>query len=84
MFIRKTVIEGFEGEVEIERVGWETVVRAGGKETRLDIEADRPERLRAAREAAKVIFGPTNQDEPNATGSMVHDVLREIERIADR
>ncbi|RMH31058.1 MAG: hypothetical protein D6692_00855 [Planctomycetota bacterium] len=84
MFIRKIVIEGVEGDVEIERTetGW--LVRANGVEAELDASAGHDERWAMAWNAAKVICGTTRRGDPNATRSMIHDVLCEIERVTDR
>ena len=84
MFIRKIVIEGVECDVEIERDGWETVVRGEGLDIRLAADADRDTKHRAAYDAARLICGTTKTGEPNATRSMIHDVLCEIERVTDR
>ena len=43
---------------------------------------DRETRFWKAYEVAKVLCGRTRKDEPNATNSMIHDVLNEIERVA--
>lgn len=82
MFIKKIVIEGVEGDVEITRTETGAVVSANDVEVEVDRGMGREERYAIAWNAAKVICGTTKRDEPNATGSMINDVLAEIERVA--
>lgn len=92
MFIKHITIEGVQGDVEIRRIeGAEggAIVTAGGRTIcEMHCSDDRERRYAMGREAAKAIcgvtrasrFGPAEQ--PNATNSMIHDVLCEIERVA--
>jgi len=85
MFIKQIVIEGVEGDVEIRRTERGAVVIANEVEIpvdRDDSEGDRAARYAVAWNAAKVLCGTTKRGEPNATNSMIHDVLIEIERVA--
>jgi len=85
MFIKQIVIEGVEGDVEIRRTEHGAVVIANEVEIpvdRDDSEGDRAARYAVAWNAAKVLCGTTKRCEPNATNSMIHDVLNEIERVA--
>ena len=43
---------------------------------------DREYRFAVAYNAAKLIYGVDRRGEPNATNSMIHDVISEIERVA--
>jgi len=83
MFIKQITIEGVEGDVEIMRLDDGALVTSGNQiicEVRSD--EDREKRYWKAHEVAKVVCGRTRNGEPNATNSMIHDVLREIERVA--
>jgi len=83
MFIKSIVIEGVEGDVEIAHTDAGALVTAGNRvlcEMRRD--EDREARYAKAVEAAKVICGRDRRGRPNATNSMVHEVLDEIERVA--
>ncbi|MEQ9616645.1 MAG: hypothetical protein RLN60_01280 [Phycisphaerales bacterium] len=82
MFIKQITIEGVEGDVEIIRTDRGAVVIANDVEQFVGKHDDRDTRWAVACNAAKVICGTTKHGEPNATNSMLHDVLIEIERIA--
>ena len=87
MFIKQITIEGVEGDVEIRHTERGAVVIAN----EVEIEVDREDFLHQNRKAdvytvaynaARVICGTLRNGEPNATNSMIHDILREIERVA--
>lgn len=89
MFIKQIVIEGVEGDVEIRRTERGAVVIANDVEVEVARDDSAEERWAIAYNAAKVICGTTTKatrfgpaGEPNATNSMIHDVLCEIERVA--
>lgn len=95
MFIKATTIEGVEGDVEIARTDagalvtheYVTTGRFGAKRTtRIVCEVgrseDRESRYAKARGVAAIVCGRTRDGEPNATTSMVHEVLEAIERVA--
>ncbi len=89
MFIKQITIEGIEGDVEIRRIDGGALVSTGNR-VLCEMRANdgREKRYAMACEVAKAIcgvtkasrFGPAGR--PNATNSMIHDVLNEIERIA--
>jgi len=82
MFIKQITIEGVEGDVEIHAADYGCQVIANdvvAEVARTDSDEDR---RAVAYNAAKVICGTTRKGEPNATNSMIHDILREIERVA--
>ena len=88
MFIKQITIEGVEGDVEILRIENGALVTSGNDvlcEVRAD--EDREKRYWKAYEVARVVCGQvrdrrTRKMVPNATNSMIHDVLNEIERVA--
>jgi len=82
MFIKQLTIEGVEGDVEITRTERGAIVSANDVEVLVENTASREERFEVAYSAAKIICGETKRGEPNATNSMIHDVLREIDRVA--
>lgn len=82
MFIKRIVIEGVDGDVEIRRTPTGAVVIANDIEAEVDRDNSIEERYAVAWSAAKVVCGTTKRGEPNATRSMIHDVLNEIERVA--
>lgn len=82
MFIKQITIEGIEGDVEIRHTDRGAVVIANDVEIEVGRDDSREERFTVAYNAAKVICGTTRKGEPNATNSMIHDVLNEIERVA--
>lgn len=82
MFIKRVVIEGVEGDVEIRRTETGAVVVADGVEIEVRQNDAREARYAVARDAAKVICGRLRSGEPNATNSMIHEVLDEIDRVA--
>lgn len=82
MFIKQLTIEGVEGDVEIRRTDCGANVIANDVEVEVDRNDSREQRYQVAWNAAKVVCGTTKRGEPNATHSMIHDVLNEIERVA--
>jgi hypothetical protein len=88
MFIKQITIEGVEGDVEILHIENGALITSGNAilcEVRKD--EDRDARFWKAYEVAKVVCGrsrdrKTKKEIPNATNSMIHDVLQEIERVA--
>ena len=88
MFIKQITIEGVEGDVEILRIDNGALITSGNDilcEVRAD--EDREKRYWKAYEVARVVCGQvrdrrTRKMVPNATNSMIHDVLNEIERVA--
>ncbi len=84
MFIKRIVIEGVEGDVEIRRTERGGVVIANGVEIEVARDDSSEDRYSVACNAAKVLCGTTQRGEPNATNSMIHDVLNEIERVTGR
>ncbi len=82
MFIKKIVIEGVEGDVEIRRTETGAVVTANDIDAEIDRDMTREDRYAVAWNAAKVICGTTKRGEPNATNSMIHDLLDQIDRVA--
>lgn len=82
MFIKQIVIEGVEGDVEIRRTERGAVVIANDVEIDVARDDSREERYAVAYNAAKLVCGTTKRGEANATNSMIHDVLNEIERVA--
>ena len=88
MFIKQITIEGVEGDVEILHIDNGALITSGNQvlcEVRAD--EDREARYWKAHEVAKVVCGQcrdrrTRKMVPNATNSMIHDVLNEIERVA--
>ncbi len=83
MVIKSIVIGGARGDVEIAR----TETGAYACEGEICIAAftrdeDRDARYAKAAEVAKAVYGTDRRGRPAATNSMIHDVLREIERVA--
>jgi len=82
MFIKKIVIEGADGDVEIRRTEYGALVSIDGAEDEVHSSDSQEARYEVARNAAKMLCGTTKAGEPNATPSMILDVLSEIERVA--
>ncbi len=83
MFIKAVVIEGVQGDVEIARTDEGALVTAGDRVLcAMRRDEDREARYAKATEVAKVVCGTDRRGRANATNSMVHDVLNEIERVA--
>jgi len=82
MFIKQITIEGVDGDVEIRRTERGAVVIANDVEIEVGRDDCREERFIVAYNAAKIVCGTTRKGEPNATNSMIHDVLNEIDRVA--
>ena len=85
MFIKQITIEGVEGDVEIIRLDSDggALVTSGNRvlcEVREDEHRD--SRFEKAFEVAKIVCGTDRKGRPNATNSMIHDVLNKIERVA--
>ena len=83
MFIKQITIEGVEGDVEIIRIENGALVTSGNR-ILCDVRDDehRESRFEKACEVAKIVCGTDRKGRPNATNSMIHDVLNEIERAA--
>lgn len=83
MFIKQITIEGVEGDVEIIRIENGALVTSGNRIICEVSENEyRESRFEKACEVAKIVCGTDRKGQPNATNSMIHDVLREIERVA--
>jgi hypothetical protein len=84
MFIKQITIEGVEGDVEILRIAPGSALVTSGNDILCEVRAeeDRESRYAKACEVAKVVCGRDRRGRPNATNSMIHDVLNEIERVA--
>lgn len=82
MFIKKIVIEGVEGDVEIRRTECGAIVTANEVDAEINRDMSREDRYAVAWNAAKVICGELRNGKPNATNSMIHDVLDQIDRVA--
>jgi hypothetical protein len=82
MFIRQIIIEGVEGDVAIKRTERGAEVIANDVSFDVDRNDTREERCGVAWNVTRVLCGEAKRGEPNATNSMIHDVLMEIERIA--
>jgi hypothetical protein len=89
MRINTMTIQGDGGTIEIARTDAGALVTAGDRvvcEVRRN--EDREARYAKARDAAAAVYGVAKPGRrwggggPNATHSMVHDVLNEIERVA--
>jgi hypothetical protein len=83
MFIKQITIEGVEGDVEILHIEGGALVTSGN-DILCEVRADenRESRFTKACEVAKVVCGRDRRGRPNATNSMIHDVLNEIDRVA--
>jgi len=82
MFIKKIVIEGVDGDVEIRRTQDGAIVTANEIDAEIDRDMTRDDRYAVAFNAAKVICGELRDGTPNATNSMIHDILDQIDRVA--
>ncbi|HMN41866.1 MAG TPA: hypothetical protein PKE29_13560 [Phycisphaerales bacterium] len=92
MFIKTVVIEGIDQEVRISRTqrGAEATIQqrtrhAGVQDiciAHIARDDDDARRFAQAVEVAKVVCGTDKRGNANATNSMIHDVLREMERVA--
>lgn len=82
MFIKRIVLEGALGDVEITRTDEGAEVAANEVEIEVRRDDAREERFGVAYNAAKVLCGTTRRGEPNATHSMIHEVLDLIDRVA--
>ena len=83
MFIKTIVIDGVDGEVEISHLDTGALVTSGNRVLcEVGKHEERESRWAKAREVAKVVYGTDRRGNAAATGSMVNDVLREIERVA--
>lgn len=88
MFVKQITIEGVEGDVEILHTENGALVTSGNRilcEVRRD--EPREQRFDKAYEVARVICGESydrrrHKTVPNATNSMIDDVLNEIDRVA--
>ncbi len=82
MFIKKIVLEGADGDVEISRTEYGALVSIDGAEDEVHSSDSREDRFAVALNAAKMLCGTTKRGEPNATNSMIHEVLDLIDRVA--
>jgi hypothetical protein len=83
MFIKQMTIEGVEGDIEIARTDDGALVTSGNRMLcEVLRREDREKRFWKANEVAKIVCGRDKRGGPNATNSMIHDVLNEIERVA--
>ena len=83
MFIKQVVIEGEDGDVEVSRLDEGALVTSGDRVLCV-VQRDESREARHAKayEVAKVVCGTDPKGRPNATNSMVHEVLAELNRVA--
>lgn len=83
MNIKTIVIEGAGGDIEITRSEDGAYVMDGEVcIAAIRRDEDREARYAKALEVARAVYGTARRGQPAATNSMVHEVLREMERIA--
>ncbi len=82
MTIKQITIKGERGEVLIRDADYGAQILFGATCLELSRHSSDAERWTAAMATAKAIYGADRHGRPNATNSMIHDVLREIERVA--
>ena len=82
MQIKQITIGGIDGDVIITRSDARATICAKGLEVEVDRSSERDQRYDIARRVARAVYGTARRGEPNATNSMIHDILREIERVA--
>ena len=92
MTIKTVVIEGANEDIKISRTDAGAVAtverfsRSAGKHDRVVAAFDRDEpreaRFAKALEVARAVYGTDPRGRVNATNSMLHEVLGEIERVA--
>jgi hypothetical protein len=83
MQIKSIVIEGFEGDVSIERTHHGAIAVLDHREIcEVDRDDDKETRYEAATKVAKAIYGTDRKGRAAATNSMIHEVLTELDRVA--
>ena len=85
MNLKRMVVEGANGsDIEIQRTEEGARVTTAGDHLLCDLRrTDDPDtRWASALIAATSIYGTDRRGRPNATNSMIHDVLRAIEAVA--
>ena len=82
MIITHITIQGVEDDLTIRRTDTGALVSTHDVDVAFDRTLDADERYSIAYHAAKVVCGTTRRGEPNATNSMIHDILNEIQRVA--
>lgn len=82
MKYRTIIIEGDEGDVEIRAADYGAQVIANDVVAEVARTDSPEERYSVAYNAARVVYGTDRRGRPNATNSMIHEVLSEIERVA--
>ncbi len=83
MRIQTIVIRGKAGDIEILGTQYGALVMCRD-EVLQEVERKEPAKSRRAKawDVAKYVFGRDRKGNPNATNSMVEEVLTEIERVA--
>ncbi|HRQ75577.1 MAG TPA: hypothetical protein PK098_06620 [Phycisphaerales bacterium] len=88
MLIKQITIEADRGtggtdDIEILRIERGALVTCGNRIV-CEVREDEPReaRFEKACEVAKLVYGTDRKGRANATNSMIHDVLNEIERVA--
>ena len=82
MTITQITIKGVKGDVEIHAADYGAQILYADVCIELARGAHDHERWIAAQRAALAIYGADRHGRPNATNSMIHSVLTEIERVA--
>ena len=82
MFIKQIVIEGVDGDVQIRRTNDGVIVTANEIDAEIDHNTSKDDRYMIAWNAAKVVCGELPGGKPNATNSMINDILELIDRVA--
>jgi hypothetical protein len=82
MFIKTILLEGACGEVAIRRTETGAVVIADRVEVAVGRSDSQEDRFGVALNVARFLYGEDRRGRVNATNSMVHEVLGEIDRVA--
>ncbi len=82
MLIKAMTIEGLIDDVTILRSERGAVICANDVEIEFERQAEAEERFGLAKNAAEVVYGTEPLGGPNASNSMIHDLLRAIEQVA--
>jgi len=75
-------IEGVVDDVTIRRTERGAVICANDVEIEFERHAEPEERFGVAQNLAEIVYGSKQRGKPNATNSMIHDLLRAVEQVA--
>jgi|GEM_PF-4157979 len=83
MLIKEITLAGEINDVVVRRTERGALIITNDVEIEVERRGEREERWGTARNMAAVVYGTGRRGNPNASSSMIHEILQLIERVAE-